>query len=123
LGASNRLKILIDNNVKQSVHIILAQYDFVAETAMFHGLADLSNGELTKAAFALGFRCILTQDKSFIREAAHVLSALPEMALILIDTSKLKQTPRETYLDRFKSALENERLNPVAGKLILWPSR
>ncbi len=115
------MKILIDNNVKQTVHLVLKEFGYFAETAKYHGLQDLSNGQLTKAAFNLGFRCILTQDKFFQKDAAQVLKSHPEMAIVLIDTLKLKQLPRDDYLERFKLELTKKTITPIAGKLTIWP--
>lgn len=115
------MRILIDHNVKPAIRTVLADLGWEAESAKFNKLDKMTNGMLTREAYRLGFRCILTQDRSFENEAAHVLKDLPMMAIIVIDTKVLSQNPRSTYLRRFRDMAAKSKLRPVAGKVTLWP--
>lgn len=117
------MKILIDHNLKTGVFRLLINNGFQAETASFNGLESLTNGKLSAKAFELGFQCILTQDRTFIVDAADVLATLPAFAIVLVDTRLLPQVPRHDYLLRFEKALESEEIVPKPGKIVHWPSR
>ena len=115
------MKILVDHNVRQGVFRVLQEFGHEAETAQHNGLESLSNGTLSAEAFRLGFRCILTQDKTFALDAAKVLESLPELAVVLVLTERIPQKPRETYLERFRDALRKHPLLPVPGCVVHWP--
>ena len=100
---------------------VLQEFGHEAETAQHNGLESLSNGTLSAEAFRLGFRCILTQDKTFALDAAKVLESLPELAVVLVLTERIPQKPRETYLERFRDALRKHPLLPVPGCVVHWP--
>lgn len=108
---------LIDENLHTQLHKTLIELGIIAQTVEFAGLSGLDNGVLTREAFNLGFRCILTQDRDFPRDAEKALSQTPGMALVII---RLSQTPAKTYLERFRSCWEKNQIAPIAGQVIEW---
>ncbi len=111
------MKILIDHNVHQGVFYILQEFGYSAETAKYNHLEMLSNGKLSAEAFKLGFRCILTQDKTFSLDAKRVLETLPQISIILILPEYLPQKPRESYLQRFRDLI-TDIPHPKNSKII-----
>ncbi len=108
---------LIDENLHIQLHKTLAELGVKAQTVSFAGLSGLDNGILTRKAFEFGFRCILTQDKDFPKDAARALRETPEMAVVII---KLAQTPAKTYLERFKELWWQSSIAPIQGKVTEW---
>ena len=108
---------LIDENLHTQLYKVLAEFGITAHSVDFAGLSGLDNGILTREAFKLGFRCILTQDKDFPRDAEKALTETPEMALVVI---RLPQTPAKSYLQRFRARWGVEKICAVPGKAIEW---
>ena len=80
-GGEGSMKIFADNNVRQGVFRILHEFGHEGETAQQNNLECLSNGTLSAEAFRPGFRCLLTQDKTFALDASKVLESLSEFAV------------------------------------------
>ena len=73
--------------------------------------------ELTKAAHSLGYRCILTRDRTFPRDAGHASAQTPEIVIVI---GKLSQNPPRTYLERFKTLFAANPIVPDAGNIVEW---
>ena len=108
---------LIDENLPVQLHKTLAQLGLKAQPVSFAGLSGLDNNILTRKAFELGFRCILTQDKDFPKDAEKALQETPEMAVVIV---KIAQTPAKTYLERFTARWQQSPIVPNQGKVTHW---
>ena len=108
---------LIDENLHIGLHKILAEFGISSKSVSYAGLSGIDNGALTKAAHELGYRCILTRDRTFPRDAGHALAQTPEMAIVIV---KLSQNPLRTYLERFKIAFAKNPIVPQAGNIVEW---
>ena len=74
---------------------------------------------LAQTAVQADFRVLLTRDQGFGVATANALSALPELAVVIVT---LPQAREELYLAVFAEAWHRERLRPVPGAIIEWPS-
>jgi hypothetical protein len=92
----------------------------VAETAPRRAWRSLTNGALAQAAVQAGFRVLLTRDRGFGVSAAQTLSTLPELAIVVVT---LPQARDESYLAAFAEAWRLNRIRPIPGAIIEWPSR
>ena len=79
----------------------------------------LSNGELVAAAFAEGYRCLLTRDQLFGESAFRALKSFPEFAVVVIN---LPQQRWPEYRARFLEAWAASPIQPVPGSLVHWPT-
>ena len=111
---------LLDVNLPTALVALLSDYGLVAETAPRQGWRSLTNGALAAAAFQAGFRVLLTRDRGFGASAVRVLATLPELALVVVT---LPQAREEPYLAAFTEAWRVDRIRPVPGAIIEWPSR
>ena len=75
---------LLDQNLPHQLRELWAEYGLHAETAKFRGWSELRNGDFTGAAYAAGFRVILTRDALFAKSAARVLFELPDLSVVII---------------------------------------
>ncbi len=108
---------MIDENLHTGLYKILAEFGVPSKSVSYAGLSGFDNGTLTKAAYELGYRCILTRDRTFPRDAGHALAQTPEMAIVVV---KLAQNPPHTYLVRFKLAFAQNPIVPLAGNILEW---
>jgi hypothetical protein len=74
---------------------------------------------LAHAAVRAGFQVVLTRDRGFEVSATNMLSALPELAVVVVT---LPQAREELYLAAFAAAWRSDRIRPIAGAVIEWPS-
>jgi len=109
---------LLDANM--DVHLVpfLREQGISCATAGHRGWKALSNGELVAAAYAEGFRCLLTRDRLFGESASQVLSSFPEFAVVVIT---LLQQPWAQYRQQFLEAWAASPIQPVSGSLTYWP--
>ncbi len=109
---------LLDANV--DVHLVpfFRERGISCDTAARRGWKALSNGELVAAAYAEGFRCLLTRDRLFGESASEGLRSYPEFAVVVIT---LPQQPWAQYRQQFLEAWAALPIRPVAGSLIYWP--
>ena len=110
---------LLDVNLPTALVGLLRDYGVSAGTAADRGWRVLTNGALAHAAVQAGFRVLLTRDRGFGVSAANVLPALPALAVVVVT---LPQAREELYLAAFAEAWHRERLQPVPGAIIQWPS-
>ena len=108
---------LIDENLHTGLHKVLAEFGISSKSVSYAGLSGVDNGALTKAAHELGYRCILTRDHTFPRDAGHALAQTPEMAIVIV---KLPQNPPRTYLERFKNSFALNPIVPRVGDTVEW---
>ena len=110
---------LLDVNLPTALVGLLRDHGVSAGTAADRGWRALTNGALAHAAVQAGFRVLLTRDRGVGVSAANVLFALPELAVVVVT---LPQAREELYLAAFAEASHRERLQPVPGAIIQWPS-
>lgn len=111
---------LLDNNIPRKIHEFLKNQGIPNETVYYRGWQTLRNGELVKAAAEAGFTCILTQDVDFQKSAAKNLKLFPGLALVLI---RIRQEKGRSFLIQFESAWSESVIQPVQGKLVVWPNQ
>ena len=109
---------LVDENLPPKLYAVFAEFGITAQSASYAGLAGLTNGVLTKKAIDLGFSVIVTQDKTFVDDAAAVLKLNPKFAVIVL---VLPQVPASSFLERFRSDWTKQPIVPVEGKVVVWP--
>ena len=74
---------LLDAIVDVHLALILTQQGITCDTVVRRGWKALSNGDLVAAAYAEGFRCLLTRDQLFGESAAHSLKSFPQFAVVI----------------------------------------
>jgi hypothetical protein len=110
---------LLDANVDVHLAPLLKQWGVPCDTAAARGWKALSNGELGAAAYAEGFRCLLTRDQLFAETASQALKSFPQCAVVVI---ALPQQRQPEYRRRFLEAWAASPIQPVPGRLIYWPT-
>ena len=110
---------LLDANVDVHLAAIFREGGTTCDTVARRGWKTLSNGELVAAAFAEGFRCLLTRDQLFGESASRALKSFPEFAVVVIT---LPQQRWPEYRARFLEAWAASPIQPVPGSLIHWPT-
>ena len=110
---------LLDVNLPTALVGLLRVYGVSAGTAADRGWRALTNGALAQAAVQAGFRVLLARDRGFGVAAVNVLSALPELAVVVVT---LPQAREEVYLTAFAEAWHREGIQPIPGAIIEWPS-
>lgn len=109
---------LLDANVDVHLAPMLKQQGIPCDTVAQRGWKALSNGQLVAAAFADGFRCLLTRDQLFGESASRALKSFPQFAVVVIT---LPQQRWPEYCRRFLEAWAIFPIKPVPGHLIYWP--
>lgn len=109
---------LLDANVEVHLVLLFREWGISCDTAARRGWKAIPNGELVAAAYAEGFRCLLTRDRLFGESASQVLSSFPEFGVVVIT---LPQQPWAQYRQQFLEAWAASPIRPVAGSLIYWP--
>src|SRR5439155_8212157 len=79
---------------------------------------ELTNGALAQAASREGFRVLLTRDRRFGASAGSTLEALPELAIVIVTLSQVREA---AYLSAFDAAWRRRPIEPVAGAISEWP--
>jgi pimeloyl-ACP methyl ester carboxylesterase len=110
---------LLDVNLPTALVALLREYGLTAETAAARGWRTLTNGVLASATAQAGFQVLLTRDRGFGRSATSVLATLPELAIVVVT---LPQAREASYLRAFAEAWRVDRIRPVPGAIIEWPS-
>jgi predicted nuclease of predicted toxin-antitoxin system len=109
---------LLDVNVDVRLRQALYEMGIKAESAVTLGWRELTNGKLVAAAYAAGFRVLITRDKLFSSAASHVLAKYPDVAIVIMT---LPQRPYAAYLQSFKEAWVKRSMAPKSGAVISWP--
>ena len=109
---------LLDHNIPHQVRQVLEKLGIKAETAFHRGWDALENGALVKAAVDAGFTTILSRDKKFQEAAKTSLKNHPNLALVLV---LIDQSDGKSYCLDFETAWKKKSIQPVPGKLLLWP--
>ena len=109
---------LLDFNLPTALTRLLHGYNIVAETTAGRGWRELTNGALAQAASREGFRVLLTRDRRFGASAGSTLEALPELAIVIVTLSQVREA---AYLSAFDAAWHRRPIEPVAGAIIEWP--
>jgi hypothetical protein len=65
------------------------------------------------------FQCILTRDRLFGDSAARTLKRFPAFCVVLVTIPQLRGAE---FLEHFQSAWDQCPIQPIAGKLLLWPA-
>jgi predicted nuclease of predicted toxin-antitoxin system len=110
---------LVDENLPPKLYRALEEFGISAKSATYAGLGGITNGVLTRKAFEMGFRVIITQDKTFVQDAAVALKQHPTFCVVVL---VLDQTPAKTFLERFKEEWSNNPIVPKEGDVVMWPS-
>ena len=110
---------LVDENLPPKLYRALEDFGIPAQSATYAGLSGITNGVLTKKAFDMGFRVIVTQDKTFAQDAAAALKQHPTFCVVVL---LLDQTPAKTFLERFKEKWRKNPIVPKEGGVVVWPS-
>ena len=113
---------LLDVNVDVRLRQVLYESGIKAESAVTLGWRELANGKLVAAAYAAayaaGFRVLITRDKLFSSAANHVLAKYPDVAIVIMT---LPQRPYAAYLKSFKEAWVKGAIIPKSGAVISCP--
>ena len=109
---------LLDVNLPNGLVALLTREGISCDTAVRRGWRHLTNGALAEAAFAAGFRVILTRDRLFGSAAGKRLQSLPELATVVVT---LRQAREATYLIEFEACWRRARITPISGQIIEWP--
>ena len=83
---------LLDANVDVHLAAIFRERGIECDTVAHRGWKTLSNGELVAAAFAEGFRCLLTRDQLFGESASRALKSFPDFAVVVCASHRLLET-------------------------------
>ena len=110
---------LVDENLPPKLYRALEEFGITAKSATYAGLSGITNGVLTKKAFEMGFRVIITQDKTFVIDAASALKQYPTFCVVVL---LLSQTPANTFLERFKDEWRKMPIIPQESGVVVWPS-
>ena len=102
---------LLDVNLPTALTRLLHGYDIVAETTAGRGWRELTNGALAQAASREGFRVLLTRDRRFGASAGSTLETLPELAIVIVTLSQVREA---AYLSAFDAAWRRRPIEPVA---------
>jgi hypothetical protein len=109
---------LLDVNLPTGLLRLLQGIGIACDSTIQRGWRALANGELASAAFASGFRVILTRDREFGASANSVLAQLPELAVVVVT---IPQTREAAYLQAFEAKWQERRITPIPGTVVEWP--
>ena len=109
---------LLDANMDVHLVSVLTDFQISSDTAGQRGWKSLSNGELVRAAFDAGFKCLLTRDQLFGESASQALKQFPEFTVVVVNVA---QRPWPQYREDFLARVRERPIEPIAGKLIQWP--
>ncbi len=110
---------LLDHNLPRQLYEVFKEsIKIPVETANNRNWEALENGELVRAAVAGGFSCILTKDVRFRDSASKTLLFYPNFSIVLIT---LKQQRGPLYAKAFLSSWSAAPIQPVPGRLVIWP--
>ena len=109
---------LLDHNLPVQLKPTILSLKVDCDTTRARGWDNLQNGELVAVSFAAGFRCILTRDVRFAKDAEKALKSHPTMAVVLI---RLPQRRGSGYIQEFLSAWKTATIVPKPGQMFVWP--
>jgi hypothetical protein len=109
---------LLDVNMPQQLVGLLAEFGISAQAANARGWGTLINGELLEAAAASGFDCLLTRDRLFEQSVAKNFKRYPRFSIVVVT---LPQVRASQFLDSFRTAWENNPIEPAPGQAQSWP--
>jgi len=109
---------LLDHNLPVQLKATLQSLKIDCDTTRARGWDKLQNGELVAASFTAGFRCILTRDVLFAKEAEKALKSHASMAVVLL---RVPQRRSIVYIQTFLTEWMKNPISPKAGQLLNWP--
>ena len=109
---------LLDHNLPVQLKAAILALNIDCDTTRARGWDKLQNGELVSASFGAGFRCIITRDVLFAKDAEKALKTYPDMALILV---RLSQRKSAGYVQAFLTAWKAKPFTPISGQMLIWP--
>jgi len=121
---------LLDKNLPKAFYLELSSRNIRCQSAGsisldFIGrpdltLGNLENGALTRAAVSLGFKALLTRDKTYAIDAK---AALAEHRPFLVVVILFEQSPHDTLRARFAGALDTfgQITSGAADQISHWP--
>jgi len=109
---------LLDVNVDVHLVELLRDVGIASDTAENRGWKSLVNGALVGSAVAAGFTCLLTRDRRFGESAGRALKHFPTFAVVVITLPQLRS---EEYARSFLEAWKAKPVEPLAGRLVIWP--
>ncbi|MCI0627745.1 MAG: DUF5615 family PIN-like protein [Acidobacteria bacterium] len=109
---------LLDVNVPAILAAFLSRRGIACARTDRQGWTHLKNSDLVEAAVQQEFQCLLTRDKLFGESAARSLKRHPGFAVVLLS---LRQGREHEYLAAFEKQWEKNAIEPVPGKMIVWP--
>jgi hypothetical protein len=109
---------LLDVNLPSGLVRVLQAQGLPCDTTARRGWRELTNGALAEAAAGAGFRVILTRDRLFGKTAGPILSALPELAVVIVTLSQAREA---AYLAAFEAEWRERPIDPVPGAIVEWP--
>ncbi len=109
---------LLDHNLPVQLKAAILSLKIDCDTTRARGWDKLQNGELVSASFSAGFRCILTRDVRFAKDAEKALKTYPDMAVVLMRLSQRRSTE---YVQSFLTAWKSKPFTPKPGQMQIWP--
>jgi predicted nuclease of predicted toxin-antitoxin system len=110
---------LLDANIPVQLVALLAELGVEAESAVNRGWNTLGNGSLVSAAAQAEFTALLTRDRLFGESAASALKGHRVFCIVRITLPQLR-APQ--FLQAFRAAWQNSRINTASGQMIEWPA-
>jgi hypothetical protein len=110
---------LLDANMPVQLVALLKDLAVEAETAAGRSWNTLSNGRLVSAAAEAKFTALLTRDRLFGQAAAVTLRAHPDFCIVRVTLPQLRAA---AFLKAFRTAWQENPINPQPGRVIEWPS-
>ncbi len=109
----------MDENVNVAAAAFLRNVGIEVATVHDYSWNGLIDDELIRSAVTTGFSCIVTNDRTFAREAASTLKLFPEISIVLL---KLPQLPSEKWIKLFAEAWSAEVISPQPQTVVEWPT-
>ena len=110
---------LLDVNMPKNIRGFLRALGIAADCADDREWGGLANGALVEAAKQAGFRVILTRDRLFSESAARALKVFPDFCVVLVTIPQMRG---RAFLKEFRQAWDRSPIQPVAGRLLRWPT-
>ena len=111
---------LLDVNIDLGVKEFLITQGISCRTSQEQGWQKLTNGELVRNAFEAQFRVLVTRDKLFNESATTTLRRFSEFAVVLFT---MRQQRQSEYMRVFAEQWSQNPIQPVTGKLVIWPPK
>jgi hypothetical protein len=109
---------LLDVNLPNGLAGLLRSLGISCDTAARRDWRELTNGALAEIAYREGFLVVLTRDRRFGTSARDVLTALPDLAIVIVNVPQAREG---AYLAEFELQWRTKPIEPVAGSVVEWP--